>query len=126
MVEHFPPVMSLKEKLLLNFMAEWRGKKLYGAGQVVASRLREGGLVAFIRCYPYPFLIFAGLITAPFFYLIWMPLPLVINLLVAVWIGIKKRWYFYLVYLGNLLQILRGIHRYQPFEPGYKRYFQST
>jgi glycosyltransferase involved in cell wall biosynthesis len=126
MVEHFPPVMSLKEKLLLNFMAEWRGKKLYGAGQVVASRLREGGLVAFIRCYPYPFLIFAGLITAPFFYLIWMPLPLVINLLVAVWIGIKKRWYFYLVYLGNLLQILRGIHRYQPFKPGYKRYFQST
>ena len=122
MVEHHTPFLSSKEKLLLNFLPAWQEKKLYGAGQVVAARLREGNLFGFIRSYPYPFLIFAGLVTAPALYYLWPPLPLLVNLLIALWIACKKRWYFYLVYLGNLFQIFYGLDRYRPFKPGYRDY----
>lgn len=122
MVEHHTPLVALKEKLLLNFLPTWKGKKLYGAGQVVAARLREGNLFTFIHSYPYPFLIFAGLVTAPALYYVWPPLPLLVNMLIALWIACKKRWYFYLVYLGNLFQIIYGLGRYRAFKPGYGDY----
>ncbi|MCJ7806196.1 MAG: hypothetical protein MUP57_01440, partial [Clostridia bacterium] len=84
-------------------------------------RFKEGGLAQFIRIYPYPFIVFAGLLTAPFLYYLWPPLPLLINGVIVLWLGLTKKWYFYLVYLGNLLQIIRGLGRYKPFEPRYKR-----
>lgn len=122
MADHFTLLLSLKEKLLLNFLPVWRGKKLYGAGQVVAARLREGGLAGFIAVYPYPFIVLTGLAAIPLLYLIWPPLPLIVNLGLAIWIGLKKQWYYYLVYLGNLLQIIYGIGHYSPFKPGYRIY----
>lgn len=121
MVDHFTPYLSLMEKIKLNFLPYWRGKKLFGAGQVVAARAKEGTLIQFIRCYPYPFIVLSGLITAPFFYLIWPPLPLLSNAAIAIWLGIINKWYYYLVYLGNLLQILRGLRCYVPFTPNYKK-----
>ncbi len=121
MVDHYTPRLSLAEKLKLNFLPRWQGKNLYGAGQVVASRFRAGTLPAFIRHYPYPFAVLAGLVTIPIFYLVWPPLPLLINLALIFWIGATKKWYYYLVYLGNLVQILRGLSRYRPFEPEYKK-----
>jgi len=47
---------------------------------------------------------------------------LAVNLAIAFWIGWQKKWYFYLVYLGNLLQIIWGICHYQPFKPGFSHY----
>jgi glycosyltransferase involved in cell wall biosynthesis len=126
MVEHHTPFVNTKEKLLLNFLPSWKGKKLYGAGQVVNAGLREGNLGSFIRSYPYPFIIFAGLIATPAFYYVWPLLPLLVNLLIALWIAVKKRWYFYLVYLGNLFQIFYGLGRYHPFKPGYYDYEPET
>ncbi len=122
MVEHHTPFLNLKEKLLLNFLPVWKGKKLYGAGQVVAVGFRSGNLLAFISSYPYPFLILAGLVTAPVLYYAWPPLPLLVNLLIVLWIACKKRWYFYLVYLGNLFQIFYGLGRYRHFKPSYRGY----
>jgi glycosyltransferase involved in cell wall biosynthesis len=122
MVEHSTPCLGIKDRLMINFMPAWKGKKLYGAGQVVVSRIREGGLLDFFKSYPYPFIVIAGLVTIPFFYLIWRPLPIVINLIIFAWVGLKKRWYFYLVYLGNVLQIFYGFRRYYPFKPGYSKY----
>jgi len=120
MVDHYTPYLSQKEKLMLNFLPQWREKKLYGAGQVVAARLRQGNLLQFIRIYPYPFIVAAGLLTIPLAF-IWPFIPLLVNLAIIVIIGlVKKRWYIYLVYLGNLLQILRGLGRYKPFEPRYQ------
>jgi glycosyltransferase involved in cell wall biosynthesis len=126
MVEHHTPFLNTKEKLLLNFLPVWKDKKLYGAGQVVTAGLREGNFGSFIRSYPYPFIIFAGLITAPALYYVWPLLPLLVNLLIALWIAFKKRWYFYLVYLGNLFQIFYGLGRYRPFKPGYYDYEPKT
>jgi len=122
MVEHITPVLSIQDRLMVNFMPAWKGKKLYGTGQVVAARIREGGLLYFIKSYPYPFVVIAGLVATPLMYLIWAPLPLLINLIIAAWIGTKKRWYFYLVYLGNVLQIFYGFCHYYPFKPGYCKY----
>ncbi len=120
MVDHHTPYLSQKEKLMLNFLPQWREKKLYGAGQVAAARLRQGNLLQFIRIYPYPFIVAAGLLTIPLAF-IWPFVPLMLNLAIIIIIGlVKKRWYFYLVYLGNLLQILRGLGRYKPFEPRYQ------
>ncbi len=125
MADHYTPYLSPKDKLVLNFLPQWREKKLYGAGQVVASRLRRGDLSKFIRVYPYPFIVAAGLLTIPLVFA-WPLFPLLFNLAIAVAIGlIKKKWYFYLVYLGNLLQILRGLGRYKPFEPQYQLVKQS-
>jgi glycosyltransferase involved in cell wall biosynthesis len=120
MADHYTPYLSIRERLLLNFLPQWQGKKLYGAGQVVAARLKEGGLLSFIRIYPYPFIVFSGLFLSPLFFFVWPPLPLLVNLLIALWIGLAKKWYFYLVYLGNLLQIFRGFKHYNRFIPTYK------
>lgn len=120
MVDHYTPYLKISERLLLNFLPQWQGKKLYGAGQVVAARLLEGGLLSFICIYPYPFIVFIGLILSPLFFFVWPPLPLLVNLSIALWIGLTKKWYFYPVYLGNLLQIFRGLWHYRRFTPTYK------
>ena len=120
MADHRTPYLSIRERLLLNFLPQWRGKKLYGAGQVVAARLKEGGLLSFFRIYPYPFIVFSGLFLSPLFFFAWPPLPLLVNLSIAFWIGLTKKWYFYLVYLGNLVQIFRGLRHYNRFTPTYK------
>jgi len=122
MVEHVTFRLSIQDRVMINFMPAWKGKKLYGAGQVVAARIREGGLLFFIKSYPYPFVVIAGLAVTPLLYLVWAPLPLLVNGIIAAWIGIIKRWYFYLVYLGNVLQICYGFRRYHPFKPGYGKY----
>jgi glycosyltransferase involved in cell wall biosynthesis len=120
MADHCTPYLSIRERLLLNFLPQWQNKKLYGAGQVVAARLKEGGLFSFILIYPYPFIVFSGLVLSPLLFFAWPPLPLLVNLTIALWIGLTKKWYFYLVYLGNLLQIFRGIRHYSRFTPTYK------
>jgi len=120
MVRHYTAHRSFAERLKMNFSARQKGKGLHGAGEVVTAHCRDNSLLQFVKYYPYPFLVFAGLATAPFFYLIWPPLPLLINFLLAVWIGRRKKWYYYLVYLGNLVQMTRGIGRYRPFEPAYR------
>jgi glycosyltransferase involved in cell wall biosynthesis len=122
MVDHLTPCLGLTDRLKQNFLPQWKGKKLYGAGQVVSARLKEGGITSFISCYPYPFIVFAGLISAPLFYLVWPPLPIIVNLAIAAWFAVTKKWYYYLVYLGNLLQIFRGLGHYHRFEPEYRRY----
>ncbi len=121
MADHFAPYLDLVEKMKLNFLPRYRGKNLYGAGQVVAARLQAGSFLSFMRYYPYPFVVLIGLVTVPPAYLIWPPLPLLINLVLIAWIGALKKWYYYLVYLGNLLQIGRGLFRYRPYEPEYRK-----
>ncbi len=121
MVRHNTEYTRLSERLIKNFSFTRQERKNFGAGEVVAARIKEGTLRQFVVFYPYPFLIFSGLITAPLLYYLWTPLLLLVNILIALWIGYRKKWYYYLVYLGNLLQIIRGIWRYSPFVPKYRR-----
>jgi len=122
MVDHYTPYLSTLEKIKLNFLPRYRGKQLFGAGQVVTARLKEGEFFSLLITYPYPFVVAAGLAAVPFMLLIWPPLALLLNLSIAVWVGVLKKWYYYLVYLGNLVQILRGLGRYRPFVPRYVRW----
>jgi len=121
MANHYTPYLNTLERIKLNFLPRWRGKNLFGAGQVVAARAKAGTLVQFARYYPYPFIVLIGILTVPFFYIIWPPLPLLFNAAIAVWLGFIKKWYYYLVYLGNLFQIIRGLGRYRPFKPNYRQ-----
>jgi glycosyltransferase involved in cell wall biosynthesis len=121
MVEHNTPVLSLAEKLKLNFMPSFRGKKLYGLGQVVSARAIEGGLLSFISVYPQPFVVLGGLLAAVPLFFHCPEAALLLNLAIALWFGLSKKWYYYLVYLGNLLQMLRGLGRYRRFEPRYRK-----
>lgn len=121
MVDHYTAHMGLGQKLKMNFFPRCGGKDLHGAGQVVAARCREGSLLSFIRYYPYPFMVLAGLLFAFPAYLLWPPLPLVFNLAIATWLGRTRKWYYYLVYLGNVVQMIRGVGRYRPFKPDYSR-----
>jgi len=121
MADHYTPDLSLGEKIKLNFLPRYRGKNLYGAGQVVAARFRAGSLLSFIRFYPYPFVVLSGLLLAPPLYMLQPGLALLLNLVIAAWIAVTKKSYYYLVYLGNLLQIFRGLGRYRPREPRYRR-----
>ncbi len=102
------------------FLPRCGDKRLYGAGQVVKANAVNGLLGNFIRYYPYPFLVFAGLVLSPLFFMIWPYLPLLFNSLVFAWIGYKKKWYFYLVYLGNIFQILYGLGSYKLALPFYQ------
>jgi glycosyltransferase involved in cell wall biosynthesis len=122
MADHYTPYLGIADRLKLNFLPQWRGKKLYGAGQVVSARLAEGGIISFLSCYPYPFIVLVGLVFAPLLYFAWPPLAILVNLAIFFWFAVTKKWYYYLVYLGNLLQILRGLGRYQRFEPIYRRF----
>ncbi len=121
MVDHYTVHTGLGQKLKMNFFPRYGGKDLHGAGQVVAARFREGSFFSFVRYYPYPFLVLAGLLLAPPAYLLWPPLPLIMNLAIAILVGRARKWYYYLVYLGNLIQIVRGLGRYRPFNPVYSR-----
>ena len=123
MVYHYTPYLGIADRLKLNFLPQWRGKKLYGAGQVVSARLTEGGIITFLKGYPYPFIVLAGLVSAPLLYFVWPPLPILVNLAIFAWFAVIKKWYYYLVYLGNLLQIFRGLGRYRRFEPKYRRVY---
>lgn len=120
MADHFTPHLSIYDKFKMAFLPRWGDKRLYGAGQVVKANATNGLLGNFIRHYPYPFLVFAGLVLSPLFFIIWPYLPLFFNSLVFVWIGYKKKWYFYLVYLGNIFQILYGLGSYEPVLPFYQ------
>jgi glycosyltransferase involved in cell wall biosynthesis len=121
MAEHFTPYLSPWERLKLNFLPSYRGKMLYGAGQVVTARYREGGLIQFIRSYPFPFIVLGGLVFIPLLYLVWGPLPWLVNAIIATLIGKAKKWYYYLVYLGNVVQMVRGIGHYSYVVPFYRR-----
>jgi len=121
MVDHYTPVLALAERLKLNFLPRWRGKKLYGLGQVVTARFKEGGLCSFIHSYPQPFVVLAGLLAAVPLWFIQPLLPVILNLAIFLWAGLTKRWYFYFVYCGNVLQMLRGLGRYHRFEPAYRK-----
>ncbi|OPL12329.1 MAG: hypothetical protein AVO34_07415 [Firmicutes bacterium ML8_F2] len=120
MADHYTPFLNLADKLVLNFLPRSGGKKFYGTGQVVAACLLEGRLMHFIRCYPYPFIILAGLAAAVPLCFFSPAVALFLNLAIATWIGVSKKWYFYFVYLGNLLQIFYGITRYRPVIPQYR------
>ncbi len=119
MADHYTPRLEFAERVKMNFLPRYGEKRLYGAGQVVKAALSDRRLLEFMRYYPYPFAVFGGLVMAPPLFLIWPPLPLLLNLGIATWIGLVKRPYYYLVYLGNLFQIFRGFGRYRPFTPRY-------
>lgn len=121
MVKHYTPYLSNYDKLKIAFLPRWGNKRLHGAGQVVAANAQSGLLINFIRCYPYPFIVFAGLASAPLLFIVSPYLPLFINAAIFSWIGFKNRWYYYLVYLGNILQIIRGLGKYNPALPRYER-----
>jgi len=122
MVDHYTPYLSLSSRFMLNFSGSWKGKKLIGAGQVVKAHWQKRTLFSFIRCYPYPFIVLTGIITTPLLFTTHWPLFLGTNMVIAIYIGVKTRWYYYLVYLGNLLQIFRGLGKYRDFTPGYQSY----
>ena len=121
MVEHNTATLSIKERFALNFCPRFKGKELIGLGQVVAARLKEGGFGAFVCAYPGPFVVLFGLlISLPL--LLFSPLAaILLNLAIALYYGFTKKWYFYLVYLGDLLQLWRGLNHYQLFTPRYRR-----
>ena len=121
MAEHNTPALSLKERFALNFCPRFKGKELIGLGQVVAARLKEGGFGAFVLAYPGPFVVLLGLLfSLPL--LFFSPLAaILLNLAIALYFGFTKKWHFYLVYLGDLLQLWRGLNRYHPFTPRYHR-----
>ncbi len=120
MADHYTPYLSIRSKLSMNFFPRWGEKKFWGAGQVVAYHWKRGTLFRFIKCYPYPFVVLAGLLTLPLFFTGYYLLPLGLNLAIAVVIGLKTKWYYYLVYLGNLFQMIRGLGKYRYFIPFYR------
>ena len=119
MADHFTPRHSLKRKMQILFMP-WMGEKKYhGAGQLLVSRLKARSLSNLVRYYPGPFIVFGGLAAALPCFLLWKPLPLLLNGAIALYFGLRKRWYFYLVHLGTIIQALCGLRSYSPFKPHY-------
>ena len=126
MVDHFTPAIPLQKKLEKNFWP-WLKKGAYlGPHQLLVSRLRQKNLGNLIRFYPGPFLVFGGLILSLPGFLIWRPLPLVINGLLALYFAVQKKWYFYLVHLGTVIQFFSGWGAYRPFNIQYRQVERSA
>jgi glycosyltransferase involved in cell wall biosynthesis len=121
MADHFTPLLPLKNKLQA-VLLPWHERRTYlGANQLLVSRWRHKNLGSLIRFYPGPFLVFGGLIFSLPGFFIWKPLPLIINGALALYFAVKKKWYFYLVHLGTVIQAFCGWGGYRPFDLSYRQ-----
>ncbi len=120
MADHFTPTLSRWEKLRPIFFP-WKGaKKYYGPGQLLAARWLNKDLASLLRYYPYPFIVFAAiLITIPAF-IVWKPLPVVLHGALVLFFAVTKKWHYYLVHFGTIIQAFVGLRSYRPFQPGYR------
>ncbi len=126
MADHFTPHLPLRSKLQA-VLWPWRERGSYlGANQLIMSRLRQGNLGGLIRFYPGPFLVFIGLLLSLPGFFIWKPLPLVMNGLLALYFAVEKKWYYYLVHLGTVIQFFSGWGAYRPFQIQYRQVKESA
>lgn len=65
MIDHFTPYYPKWQILVDNFLPNSRlGKKYYGFGQVLATRISNKSLFSLIRYFPYPFIYWTGIISS--------------------------------------------------------------
>ena len=120
MADHFTPHLSRREKLR-PIIFPWKGEKtFFGPGQLFTARLREKSLASLARYYPYPFLVFGAIVLTVPALMVWRPLPLILHGALALYFALTKKWYFYLVHLGTVIQTLAGARTYHPFQPRYR------
>ena len=121
MADHFTDHLPLGSKLGA-VLWPWRERCSYlGANQLISSRLRQKSMGSLIRFYPGPFLVFGGLILSLPAFFIWRPLPLVMNGLLALYFALHKKWYYYIVHLGTVVQFFSGWGAYRPFNIQYRQ-----
>ena len=120
MADHFTPKHSLRNRLGA-ILWPWRERGAYlGANQLISSRLRQKNLAGLIRFYPGPFLLLGGLFLSLPAYFIWRPLPLLLQGLLALYFAAVKKWHYYLVHLGTVIQFFSRWGAYRPFTPAYR------
>jgi len=91
-------------------------RRFYGFGQVLVSQYKHKTLLFFIRKMPYPFLLLFLLFSC--FYI---PFVGIFGLLIfTLFVSLKKRWHYNLVYLSDILRGTLGIFTYKTYKPEYK------
>lgn len=91
-------------------------RRFYGFGQVLVSQYKHKTLLFFIRKMPYPFLLLFLLLSC--FYI---PYIGIFGLLIfTLFVSLKKRWHYNLVYLSDILRGTLGIFTYKTYKPEYK------
>ena len=111
MVEHQAKKISNLETLKSLFYPV--NKRFYGFGQVLASQIKAKNLLFFMKIHPYPFLMVFSLLSLVFG--LWYPL-----LFVVIYISWKKRYYYNMLYLSDIIKGFFGLITYKEYIPKYK------
>ena len=88
-------------------------KRFFGFGQVLASQWKSKNLLFFMKIHPYPFLMFIALLFLLF--AVWYPLVVLV-----VFITCKKRYYYNILYLSDIIKGFFGFITYKEYVPKYK------
>jgi len=92
-----------------------RGKMFYGPGQLVASRIQTGQLANLVRFFPYPFVLWGGLIGGAALWVLGRrSAAAALATAAATWVALARGPRLTVVYTGFLPQILFGLKQYAP------------
>ncbi len=111
MVDHQAKKISNIETLKSLFLP--MNRRFYGFGQVLASQKKFYNLLFFMKIYPYTFLMFFSMILL--FFGIWYPL-----IFLFFFVSWKKRYYYNILYLSDIIKGIFGFIVYKEYVPKYK------
>lgn len=114
MVKHIAKKESNLKTLLSLFIPQ--NRRYYGFGQVLVSQYKHKTLLPFLVKRAYPLLFLLLLTLAPFF-----KGSLIALLLLMLFITIRKRWYYNLIYLSEIFRGVFGIFSYREYKPKFQR-----
>ena len=112
-VKHIAKKESNIKTLVSLFIPQ--NKRFYGFGQVIVSQYKSKTLSRFIlkRVYPFAYLlvIILSILHIPF---------LIVLGIMAINVTIKKRWYYNIIYISEIIRGIFGILQYKKYEPKVK------
>ena len=120
MVDHRTLRVTRLGKLLGNLSPRFgSGKKYFGFGQLLHSRVMHGQVGSLVRYYPDPFVFWALLLAALVALAAGLELASgLVGLIALAYVGLRKGIRFGLIYLLLLGQAIRGWRRYEhKYEP---------
>lgn len=114
MIEHYTEKVGKFKMIIETFVpGRYLGKKFYGFGQVLSSRVKHRSLINFVWYFPYPFVYVFLIFLAIAFTLAKCPWLGVTTLFLGIAFIYKKKGVNYLIlYLAFISQALLGWHKY--------------
>jgi glycosyltransferase involved in cell wall biosynthesis len=118
-VKHIAKKESNIKTLISLFIPQ--NRRFYGFGQVLVSQYKSKTLMKFIskRLYPFIYLLLLLLCTVNIGFLF-------VLIVLFVYISFKKRWYYNLIYISEIIRGVAGVILYKEYIPKVKGYYEIS